>query len=284
MKYLRITALMILTLFTAGCAKLGVWAANAPSAFGNYEVSRDIAYGSESAQMLDVYRPEKGGNHDVIVFFYGGRWETGSRKDYRFVAEAFTSRGYVVVIPDYRHYPEVKFPGFVDDAAHAVAWVSNNIAAYGGNPARIHLAGHSAGAHIAALVTADARYLKKYDKSANKTVRSFAGLAGPYDFVPAEPDVQDIFGPPANYPNMQATTFIDGREPPMLLLWGQDDKVVGIENLQKLEARIKARKGRVQTILYPGVDHIWIAGALSWLGKTRAPVAADMDAFFKSVP
>ena len=188
----------------------------------------------------------------------------------------------MVVIPDYRKYPSVRFPVFVQDGAKALAWTYDNIKSYGGAPSRIHVAGHSAGAHIGALLTADARYLANEGKKRSKVIRSFAGLAGPYDFVPDEPDLEDMFGPPENYPLMQVTTFIDGKQPPMLLLYGAADTDVAPYNLERLQRRIKAAGGRVESIIYPDTDHIDILLALSWLKSDDAPVLADMIKFFKS--
>lgn len=268
---------LVLTL--AACGRMGIWTANLRSEFVK-PVAQDMAYGSQSFQRLDVYAPKEksAAPRDVIVFFYGGRWERGQKSDYRFVADAFVKRGYIVVLPDYRKYPHVKFPDFVEDGAMAVRWVHDHIADYGGNPGRIHLAGHSAGAHIAALLTANENYLK------GVRPRSFAGLAGPYDFTPDDLDLIDMFGPPANYPQMQVRTFIDGHEPPMLLLQGDRDTTVNPSNREKLEKRITEKRGWVRSIVYPGIDHVWIVGSLSWLGRNRAPVADDMDRFFHGAP
>ena len=158
---------------------------------------------------------------DVVVFFYGGRWTYGAKEDYRFVAATFVKEGFVVVIPDYRKYPQVRFPVFVEDGAKALAWVSDHIVEWHGNPARIHVVGHSAGAHIGTLLTADARYLAEEGKDRSLTIHDFAGLAGPYAFTPDEPDLEDMFGPPQNYPIMQVTTFIDDTTTDTAALWQQ---------------------------------------------------------------
>ena len=168
----------------------------------------------------------------------------------------------------------------MEDGAKALAWIYDNISAYYGNPDRIHLSGHSSGAHIAALLAADARYLADQGKSRSLVIRDFAGLAGPYAFTPDEPDLKDIFGPPKNYPNMQVTTFIDGQQPPMLLLYGDADTTVRYSNLAKLEERIKETGGLVQSIVYPDVGHIGLAAALSWFNLHDASVVRDMARFF----
>lgn len=271
-------------LFTTACAQTGLFAANLPTRFDDIQIIRNISYGALPEQTLDIYLPVSPTKqkHDVVVFFYGGRWETGQKEQYRFVGSALAKQGFIVVIPDYRKYPIVKFPAFVQDGAKATAWTFDHIGQYGGDHNRINLAGHSSGAHIAALLTADKKYLKAEGRERSDVIHSFAGLAGPYDFTPEEDDLKDMFGPPSNYPNMRPTTFIDGKQPPMLLLYGADDKTVGKFNLENLAARIHKKGGCVETTIYPDTDHVWIVAALSWLGKTKAPVIEDMTRFFKA--
>jgi acetyl esterase/lipase len=168
----------------------------------------------------------------------------------------------------------------MDDPAQAVAWTYDNISKYGGDPERFYLAGHSSGAHMGAILISDPEYLKKWNKP-RSIVTAFAGLAGPYDFKPEEDDLKDMFGPPEKYPQMQVPTFIDGRQPPMLLLQGADDKTVIERNLRQLEKAIHKKGGTVQTKMYKGIDHIEIVGALSWIWRDKAPVSEDMINFFE---
>jgi acetyl esterase/lipase len=270
-------------LLTTACTQIGITAANLPTHFdGNIKKTPDIAFSATPALALDIYSPANATQPlPVIVFFYGGRWTIGERAQYAFAGHALAQRGYVVVIPDYRKYPDVKFPAFVQDAASAVAWTHDNIAIYGGDASRLYVTGHSSGAHLGSLVATDPRYLTAHDMSRD-IIRGFAGLAGPYAFIPEEPDLKDIFGPPENYPEVQAITFVDGRQPPMLLLWGAEDTAVGQFNMDNLAARIREKGGRYETKIYPGINHAWIVGALSWMGKNKAHVADDMDEFFKT--
>ncbi|MGH8336669.1 MAG: alpha/beta hydrolase [Gammaproteobacteria bacterium] len=281
----RSLALLLILSLLPGCEKAGFAIANLPSAFANGGVTTGVAYGPQPWQKLDIYVPPSPGNRqlDTIVFFYGGRWTTGSREDYRFVGQMFADKGFITVIPDYSKYPAVRFPAFVEDGARALAWVHDHISGYHGDPRKIHVAGHSAGAHIGALLSADPHYLAAYHKSTQEVIASFAGLAGPYDFVPDEPDLVDMFGPPVRFPKMQVPTFITGHEPPMLLLWGAEDTTVRRYNLDKLQSAIESKSGQVRTIIYPGTDHVNIVAALSWLNPARAPVADDMVRFFKDV-
>ena len=271
--------------FTAsGCTPLAFMTANLPTHFSKTTVVHDRVYGPDPLQKLDIYRPDETPGHarDVIVFFYGGRWTTGAKDDYRFVGATLAEKGFLVVIPDYRKYPQVRFPVFVQDGARALAWVSDHIAEWHGNPARIHVVGHSAGAHIGALLTADLHYLADEGKDRSLTIHDFAGLAGPYAFTPDEPDLEDMFGPTSNYPSMQVTTFIDGTQPPMLLLYSDKDRVVKYANLQKLEQRIMQQGGCVRSRIYPDADHTALLRALTWWGLKSVPVVDDITEFFDS--
>ncbi len=271
-------------LTTSACTQAAFVAANLPTHFDETVVVQDRTYGPDPAQKLDIYIPADNTKKpfEVVVFFYGGRWTYGAKEDYRFVGSTFADRGFLVVIPDYRKYPRVRFPEFVKDAAKALTWVHGHIGELHGNPAKIHVLGHSAGAHIGALVTADPRYLADEGKDRSIVIHDFAGLAGPYAFTPDERDLEDMFGPPTNYPNMQVTTFIDGTQPPMLLLYGDRDTVVKYANIEKLEQRIKQRGGCVWSHIYPHVSHTDLVGALTWWNLKAIPVVHDIVRFFMS--
>ena len=278
---IRIFFATLCALFVSACSSASFFVANIPVHFSEAEVSSDISYGDKETHKLDIYTPKNlEGKAPVLVFFYGGRWTFGNKEQYAFAALPFLEKGYIVVIPDYSKYPDVKFPEFVKDAALAVAWVHDYIGEYKGDPKRLYLSGHSSGAHLAALVTTDQKYLKEHGKS-RSIVTGFSGLAGPYDFIPEDKDLQDMFGPPANYPNMQATSFIDGLQPPMQLLHGADDKDVIQRNLNRLRDKITQEGGVVETKIYPGIDHKEIVGALTWVWHDKAPVADDMLDFFE---
>ena len=149
------------SLLLVACTKIGLSVANLPNQFSDTETTKDLAYGSEPWQKLDIYVPPHAAEKSlpVVVFFYGGSWKDGSKDMYPFVGEAFAKKGYITVIADYSKYPQVKFPTFVEDGAKAVAWTYRHIAEYQGDPKRLFIAGHSAGAHIGAMMTADKHYL-----------------------------------------------------------------------------------------------------------------------------
>jgi acetyl esterase/lipase len=246
-------------------------------------VVRGQALGPDRWQQLDLYLPShpKEKAFEVIVFLYGGRWTSGAKEDYRFVGATLAERGFLVVIPDYRKYPLARFPAFVKDGAKALAWVADHIAEFHGDPSQIHLAGYSAGAHMGALLAADGHYLADEGKDRSRIIADFTGLAGPYAFTPDQPDLEGMFGPPSNCPNMQVTTFIDGPQPPMLLLYGDRDRSVKSAHLEKLTRRITERGECVQSRIYQGADHTDLIGALSWWNPRQVSVVHDMASFFQ---
>jgi acetyl esterase/lipase len=254
----KILPLSLLPVLLSACSPLTVLNDLMVSAEG-WSVQRDLAYCGGERQRLDVYRPE--GLRDpapVVVFYYGGAWSGGRKAWYRFVGEALTGRGYVVVIPDYRVYPEVRFPTFVEDAAAAFAWARANVAGFGGDPDRMFVMGHSAGAHIAALLVTDRSYLAAQGVSEG-AVRGFIGLAGPYAIDPSRySGTRPIFTTAASVPSTQPAGFVEGGEPPMLLLHGGDDTTVYPVNSFVLADRVRANGGSVRRIEYPHMGHIRI--------------------------
>ena len=280
----RRTALAGLTAMLAtGCGRLGFMAANVPAAFGAHRHYPDISYGADSQHHLDVYVPdqEAAQPRPLVVFWHGGRWTFGDKADYRFVGAALAELGYVAVLPNYRHYPEVKMPGFMDDAARAGRWAAAHAGEYGADPQRLYLMGHSAGAHMAALVTLDERY---FAASAQPVppIAGVIGLSGAYDFLPLrEADVQDMFGPPQNYPDSQPINFVRSNAPPMLLVHGLEDDTVSPKNSRNLAVALSARGVPVSLKLYPKGSHADTVAALSLPARGRAPTLADIEAFVR---
>lgn len=263
----------------AGCSPLRVISGLTPA--HTYRRTGELTYGPGPRQLLDVYRPPVLTRPaPVVVFFYGGNWNSGSRVDYLFVGEALAAKGCVVVIPDYRLYPDVRFPDFLADCAAAAAWTSANIAAHGGNPQRIFLMGHSAGAYNAAMLTLDARYLEaaRMDRGA---VRGLIGLAGPYDFLPLQSElVKNIFGFPDTPITTQPIHFVAANAPPALLVTGSADDIVSPGNTSRLAARLRSAGVPVREVVYPGVGHMRLVGALAApLRLVTPPLLDDITAF-----
>jgi acetyl esterase/lipase len=278
----RRTALAGVTaLFLAGCERLGFLAANVPAAFGSCKRHANIAYGPDPQQRLDVYVPQSAAiePRPVVVFWHGGRWRFGDKTDYRFVGAALAESGYVAVVANYRHYPQVKMPGFLSDAAQATLWAAAHANEYGGARERLYLMGHSAGAHLAALVTLDPRYFAAAGQSAPH-IAGVIGLSGPYDFLPLlEPDVQDMFGPPPLYPESQPINFVRADAPPMLLVHGLMDDTVLPKNSRNFAAALRTLGVQATLKLYPKASHADTVAALTTLLRGRAPTLADIRAF-----
>lgn len=261
---LRATVSAGLVWLGSACSPVSMLNAVIPE--NGYQRFADIRYGESSRLKLDIYRsysPIPLAQRQTVIFFYGGSWESGHKAHYKFVAEALTSAGFDVVIPDYRVYPEVLFPTFVDDAARAVSWVSRHLAEFGANPDRLFVAGHSAGAHIAALLTFDAQYLQRYQLSPDK-LSGMIGLAGPYDFLPLKSEtLKTIFGPEQDRWRSQPIHFVDGKNPPVLLLVGNNDLTVWPKNSRNLAAKIREKGGKVELVEFEDYGHVAMVAKLA---------------------
>lgn len=226
----------------------------------------DIRYGETSRHKLDIYlsnRSNPDARRETVMFFYGGGWESGDKEDYKFVAEALSSAGFDVVIPDYRLYPDVVFPEFVDDAALAVSWSYKHLAEFGANPNSLFVVGHSAGAHIVALLALNPTYLKRYQLSPY-SLGGMIGLAGPYDFLPLESDtLKIIFGPEHERWRSQPINFVDGKNPPMLLILGDDDSTVWPKNSRNLAAKIHENGGNIELVEFKDYGHVEMVARLA---------------------
>lgn len=273
-----ITFAVVLLKITS-CTKVGLFALNATSRLdAQYVKQTNVAYGDNKRQKLDVFYAEDSTKpKPVVVFFYGGSWDSGSKSDYHFVAATLSQHGFVVVIPDYRLYPEVKFPGFVHDGADAVRWVQKNISEFNGDSGKIFVMGHSAGAHIAALLNFDQRYLK-----GDVPLAGFVGLAGPYDFLPLQSEtLKKIFSPKEKRPESQPINHVEGREAPSLILHGKKDTTVWIHNAKNLSEKISKKGGQAQLKIYEGFDHVAIISKFSRVLKNEELVN-DVVEFLKS--
>jgi len=250
---------------------------------GGYREHLNLSYGESARQKLDVYVPQgEARDLPVVVFFYGGSWQSGRRQNYRFVAEALTARGLLTVIPDYRIYSEAKFPTFVEDGAAAVSWVRDHLSEYGGDASRLFVMGHSAGAYIAAMLALNPRYLAQAGMSTDE-LRGFIGLAGPYDFLPLKvPRLIKIFGAADGLPETQPVNFVSPKAPPALLLHGAKDKTVRPQNTERLAARLQEAGRPVETKIYPAYRHIMILFALASLFQDGDPVMDDIVHFIFS--
>ena len=249
--------------------------------------TQGIAYGADARQKLDVLVPQDmraNSKVPVVIFFYGGSWKSGSRGDYRFAGEALASKGFVAVVPDYRLYPEVKFPAFQSDAATVLRWTYDHVTSYGGDRNAIFVMGHSAGAHMGALLALDPTYAAAAGVP-DGTIKGFIGLAGPYAMVPSRvAGVREVFAGLPDENIARPVHFVTRPVlPPMLLLYGLDDRTVGRANAVELTALVRAAGGTVTHREYPGVGHPGLVLALAPPFRGRAPVLEDTSAFIAGV-
>lgn len=231
------------------------------------ETLDDIAYGDDEWQKLDIY--PQGKPAPVVVFIHGGSWRHGRKDQYRFAADAFYRQGYTVVLPDYIKHPDqrAKYPSFAIDGAKAVSWVKQNIVQYNGDANNVFVAGHSAGAHTAIMLATDKQFLNA-EGLAPRDLKGVIGIAGPYSFVPDWEVTQAVFGPPSNYPLMDALNYVDGDEPPTLLLHSSGDKQVGQQNQEKMQTALQSKGVDSQAVLYDSLGHIDMVTHLHpWFAK-----------------
>lgn len=237
------------TLALGACSSFEFFVANAPVPFGSFRRATDLAYGSGPRQRLDVFSPQSG-EHPVVVFLYGGSWTEGSKSQYAFVGAALAARGYVTVIPDYRLYPQVRFPELMADPANAVAWVRAHAREFGGDPDRIYLMGHSAGAYMAAMLALNGAYLRAAGVPPN-AIAGLVGLSGPYVLVPNTESLDDIFASPYTTADWQPERFASSQAPPTLLLHGLEDRVVSPQQTRRLTETLASYHVEVDSECYP---------------------------------
>ncbi|MBM3514728.1 MAG: alpha/beta hydrolase [Alphaproteobacteria bacterium] len=249
----------------AGCSPTQMLNALVPD--DTYEREAGLSYGEGPRRRLDVYRPRDGSSsaRPLVVFFYGGSWRNGARGNYAFVGEALAAMGAVAVLPDYRVFPEARHPDFVEDGAAAVRWAAANAGRYGADPARLIVMGHSAGAHIAALLTLDRAF------GVADAISGFVGLAGPYAFDPLEyRSTRDVFAHLPDPGVVRPVRYARADAPPMLLLHGDDDTTVGPYNSADLAAALAGTGASHRLVVLPGTGHIGIVLGLSAPFRDRA--------------
>ncbi len=271
-------AAALLALIATGCQSTVFGIANA----GVSAPAASVVYDRQRNLSLDIYRPASSANGaaPVVVFLYGSTWRNGERGQYRFVGQRLARSGVLAIVADYRTVPRAMFPGFVEDAAAAVAWARAHASDHGGDPQRLYVAGHSAGAHIAALVGVDARYLAKHGMTP-RDLAGVIGLSGPYDFEIA--GYEDVFGPEAQWPQTQPIRFVDGDEPPFLLVHGTGDRVVEAKDSQEMADKLRGAGVRAELLWLPDAGHL--APLVAMYRPGRHPALLDaIQAFVGGEP
>lgn len=285
-KRLFVLLTIMSTFLMSGCSSTSVL--NAMTLSSSYTLSADVAYGQQPRQKLDIYTPTATpppAGWPMVVFFYGGSWNSGARAQYQFVAEALAARGVLTLVADYRLYPEVRYPDFLTDSAQALAYGFDHAKRLGGNPKRVFVMGHSAGGYNVAMLALDARWLKAAGHAPSQ-LAGWIGLAGPYDFYPiTNPDAKPVFFHPNYPPNSQPIDFTSADAPPSFLAAAVDDTLVNPKrNTQQMAEKLKAAGVPVTLKLYPHASHTTLIGAFAWPLRWIAPVVKDVQAFIGSTP
>ena len=278
----RATLASLLAGLAAACSPLGLLNSLGPRDSGARRVARDQPYGDDPRQKMDIYAPtgaSPGSPVPTLVFFYGGGWDSGSRDVYGWAAQALAAKGFVVALPDYRLVPEGHFPGFVEDAALATAVAANRVRELGGDPERLGVIGHSAGAHLAMMIALDRRYMAAVDRPG--LIKAAAGLAGPYEFLPFDVKASvNAFGRAPDPTLTQPITFARADAPPLWLGHGTDDDVVHAEDTRILCERMDAVGGTCTARFYEGLNHADLVATFSPLFRKKAPGLAEVSDFF----
>ena len=258
------------------------------AAGGGFSRHAGIAYGPLERQRLDVYTPSAAAaprGWPVVVFFYGGSWNSGERADYGFVGSALAARGVLTLVADYRLYPAVRYPEFLRDSARALAWGLTEAARLGGDPARVLVMGHSAGGYNAAMLALDPRWLAGSGHTPAE-LAGWIGLAGPYDFFPTDnPEAQPVFFHPDYPANAQPIEFAAVKGRPVFLGAPVDDAVVSPTRSTRALATGQQAAGTAVTLkMYPRASHATLIGAFAAPLRWIAPVLDDVLAFIEATP
>lgn len=247
-----------------------------------YSVLRDLSYGDDARQKLDLYVPDSlNGPAPVLLFFYGGSWQSGEKDWYLAVGQALAARKMIVAIADYRLYPQVKYPAFVEDGALAVNTLHGLVGTKGGDPEKLFLAGHSAGAYIAVMLAAHPQFLRAAGAEPG-WIKGVIGIAGPYDFLPLkDAALIDIFGGDCE-PASQPITYAAGAHAPMLLVTGANDRTVRPRNVRRMAARLREGGTVVIEKVYPGTGHIGILLSFARQFSRRTTLLDDITDFVRT--
>ena len=282
---LGLAAALVGSLFLAACTGSMSLIQRALIWETGFSAVRDVAYGGDPRQKLDIYTPRGAPPQATVMFVYGGSWTSGSRTLYRFLGQALAGRGYQTVIPDYRLAPAHAYPDFVEDTARAFAWVKSNIAAHGGDPARVFLMGHSAGAYNVTMIAIDPVWLAPHGLTPRDALGVLA-LAGPLTFNPLNTaSTQPIFAPAADIERARPVKLAAAgaaSAPPFLLVHGAADRTVGVHNSENFAAALTAAGGTALLKTYPGAGHLTVVTCFAWPLRWRAPCLDDADAFIAS--
>lgn len=240
-------------------------------------VDRDRAYAAGENHTADIYRPSAAAPSPVVVFLYGGGWRSGAKDGFAYLGAAFARRGFVTVIPEYRHFPAASLSEILTDNAAAVSWTLAHAGEFGGDPRRVVLVGHSSGAWAAAMLGLDPAWLGRAGTSPD-ALAGIVGLAGPYE-VSALTDPRDLQVFAGSDPALQPVQHAAGPHPALFLLTGADDLDVKPAGTAALARRLREAGDPPQVQVYPGLGHVQIALALTFPFSLQSAVMDDVARF-----
>ena len=268
----------------AATSALAVFNALVPVDRGVSLAAEGVPYGPDPRQKLDVYRPAGAGESlPVLVFSYGGSWNSGERRLYDFAGRAFAAAGFLTIVYDYRLVPSVRFPAFVEDTAAVIAWATRSAERYGGDGRGVFLAGHSAGAYNVAMAALDGRYLAAFGLD-GRVIAGVAVLSGPFDFLPLDgPSTEAAFGQWPDLGETQPVNAATASAPPFLLITGDADRIVYPRNSERLAERLTAKGAAARLLIVEGLGHADVLTAIAWPLRWRAPVLDAVTGFFREI-
>lgn len=264
---------------------------NGLTASGGVTVSRDILYGDEATQDLDIYYPKPLARamkaqkaitttYPMVVFVHGGSWETGNKEEYAFVGQSLAKAGYVTAVINYRKAPEHVYPDYVEDTAKAIAWSYQNAPSLYADPQRLAVIGHSAGAFNAVAAIANEDFLAPYGISPDD-IKAVVGIAGPYSYDFRKFESASAFAADATPDEVMPDRQIKGSQPPYLLLTAENDNIVYDTNTIKMTQALKDRGVTVENGVINGASHATSIGAMApplrWVNDVRAQVLSYLD-------
>lgn len=277
----KIIIILLLITLNSSCVKTGLGTVNTIAKLGHFKSIKNIAYGKNELNFLNLYLPKNKVIKATIIFYYGGCWGYCSdlnKDNYLFIADTLSAQGYAVVIPDYRVYPKVNFSTIIEDAKNATLWTLSNLDKYDINTDKVFIMGHSAGAHIGAMLVNNETFL-----GYNLTkIAGFIGLAGPYDFYPFNGSyMYELFDKSNDYYASQPIHFVNGNEPPHLLLHGKEDTRVNPLNADHLSTKLTQFNIPNQLVEFDGMSHAKIIATLARPLRKNSKVLESINAFIQ---
>jgi acetyl esterase/lipase len=270
--------LVVAMSIVVACAPVKILNTITPSS--SFDRTKSQSYGDAARDTLDIYRADDPkADAPVLIFVHGGSWDSGSKDLYKFLAEGFTRSGYDIVVPNYRLYPEAKFPNFLDDNARAVAFTAKTF------PNRpLVLMGHSAGGYNVLMLALRDEFLKSAGVDLCQTISGVVGLAAPTGIVPLESArLIEIF--PDRFTGQDAVlNNVTAPSPALFLGHGESDTTVYPQNSKKLAEKVVARGGSAQVEVYPGQSHTDVVKVLSRHFDEDTTLKADIEAFIDALP